>query len=133
MPLSYLDLRMKCVDAEIKQTLSRSIRHSMKLDNIDEVYDLNPTDDQNNINDQDELMGMTSSIQKMMKVESKKSDVHSKDNEGFTPFQIASFNNDIDTMKSIAQSSGFKFSSRDYVSVYCNLISCLLYFHSESY
>ena len=52
--------------------------------------------------------------------------------EGFTPFQIASFNNDIDTMKSIAQFPGFKFSSRDYVSVHCNSISCsaLLSFRS---
>ena len=44
--MSNLDLRMKSIDAEIKKhSLSRSLRHSMNLENIDEVFDLNPTDD----------------------------------------------------------------------------------------
>jgi Ran GTPase-activating protein (RanGAP) involved in mRNA processing and transport len=35
-------------NAEIKKVLSRSLRHSMNLKNIDEVFDLNPTDDVRN-------------------------------------------------------------------------------------
>ena len=35
-------------NADIKKVFSRSLRHSMNLENIDEVFDLNPTDDVRN-------------------------------------------------------------------------------------
>ena len=225
---------MKSVDAEIKQTLSRSLRHSMKLENIDEDSDLNFTDDVRkwyghefhiqflcNYFSPIVIITLTAKLfssflslyffiasiilysrillmtkmnwwtwlqvyrwwwkmnpknliltQKIMWVTNNLEiywflfsfflylfvsqegfipfQIASFNNleiywllfsfflylfvsqEGFTPFQIASFNNDIDTMKSIAQFPGFKFSSRDYVSVHCNSISCsaLLSFRS---